>query len=70
MQYAIRMIPACGSPEAEEELNHLLRSRRVIHVQKHLETVEGSPCWCFCVEWMEGAPPQGGRRVVTCRFDG
>ena len=60
MQYHVQMIPAAGSPELEEEFNRFLRSHRVIAVQKSLEVVEGSPCWCFCVEWLEGSPVGGG----------
>ena len=63
MQYYIRMIPASGSAELEEDLNQFLRSHRVVQEQKSLEAVQGAPCWCFCVEWLEGAPVAGGRRA-------
>ena len=52
------MIPASGSPEAEEELNQFLRGHRVVQVQRSLENNNGAPCWCFCIEWLEGALPQ------------
>ena len=58
MQYHIQMIPVSGSPEAEEELNQFLRSHRVVQVQRSLESNNGAPCWCFCIEWLEGALPQ------------
>jgi len=60
MQYHVQRIPAAGSAELEEEFNRFLRSHRVIAVQKNLETFDGSPCWCFCVEWLEGSPAGGG----------
>jgi superfamily II DNA helicase RecQ len=64
------MIPAAGSPELEEDLNRFLRSHRVIAVQKSLEVVEGSPCWCFCVEWLEGSPAGGsGKGRGTKKID-
>ena len=58
MQYYIQIIPASGSPEAQEELNYFLRSHRVVQVQRSLENNNGMLCWCFCVEWLEGALPQ------------
>jgi len=58
MQYHIKMIPASGSPEAEDELNQFLRSHRVVQVQRTLENNNGMPSWCFCIEWLEGALPQ------------
>jgi len=57
------MIPAGGSPELEEAFNEFLRSHRVIQVQKSLEIVEGSACWCFCVEWLEGSPVNAARKA-------
>ena len=66
MQYRAFSIPATGSPDLEEELNRFLRAHRVISVQKALETVGDTPRWCFCVEYLEGAPGpsrgRGGRR--------
>ncbi len=62
MQYHVQMIPACGAADLEADLNQFLRSHRVIQVHKKLETIDGSPCWCFCVEWLEGAPASGGRK--------
>jgi len=62
VQYHIQIIPAIGSVEAEEELNEFLRSHRVIQVQKSLEVIDGSQCWCFCVEWLEGSSVSSARK--------
>ena len=62
MQYRVFAIPATGSPDLEEELNGFLRSKKVVSVQKSLEAVDGVARWCFCVEYLEGAPGQGGGR--------
>ena len=56
MQYHIVMIPASGTPASQDDLNAFLRGHKVTSVSKALEVVAGSPVWCFCVEWLEGAP--------------
>jgi len=45
----------------EAELNAFLRSHRIVSAQKTLETWEGVPRWCFCVEYLDGAPPAGAK---------
>jgi superfamily II DNA helicase RecQ len=59
MQYSVFAIPATGSPEIEEELNHFLRSHKVISVQKTVEVIDGTPRWCFCVEYLEDGVAPG-----------
>ena len=59
MQHRMFAIPVTGSPDLEEDLNHFLRSHKVISVQKTVEAVDGAPRWCFCVEYLEGAPALG-----------
>lgn len=55
MQYRVFAVPATGSPDLEEALNHFLRSKRIVSVQKSLQEVDGAARWCFCVEYLEGA---------------
>jgi superfamily II DNA helicase RecQ len=62
MQYRVFTVPVTGSPELEEDLNHFLRSHKVITVQKAVETIGGSPCWCFCVEFIEGGVSSGNQK--------
>lgn len=57
MQFKIFTIPASGAPQTEEELNRFLRSHRVVSVQKSLESLSQTLCWCFCVEYVEGPQP-------------
>jgi len=59
MQYRVFAIPATGSPDLEEELNHFLRSHKVISVQKTVEVIDGAPRWCFCIEYIEGGAAPG-----------
>lgn len=59
MQYRVFAIPATGSPDLEEELNHFLRSHKVVSVQKTVEMIDGAPRWCFCVEYLEGGASGG-----------
>jgi superfamily II DNA helicase RecQ len=63
MQFRVFAIPATGSPDLEAELNAFLRSHRIVSVQKTLENWESSPRWCFCVEYLDGAPPSGAARA-------
>ena len=71
MQYRVFAIPATGSPDLEEDLNHFLRSHKIIAVQKSIETIDGATRWCFCVEYLDGALPaergkfgrRGGERI-------
>jgi len=61
MQFRIFSIPATGSPDMEEELNLFLRSHRVVSTQKTLQPVDGILRWCFCIEYLDGAPPPTGK---------
>lgn len=61
MPFRLFSIPATGSPDLEEELNRFLRSHRVVTTQKTLQAVDGVLRWCFCVEYLDGAPVSGVR---------
>lgn len=67
MQFRVFAIPAIGSLDLEEELNLFLRSHRVVSVQKTVETIDGMPRWCFCVEYLDGTPAdkrgRSGKRI-------
>ncbi len=56
MQFKLFSIPATGDAGAEEELNRFLRSHRAISVEKELINNGGTPCWCFCVEYLLNSP--------------
>ncbi len=59
MQFHIFAIPATGSTDLEEEMNHFLRSHKVVSVKKSIEVIDGLPRWCFCVEYIAGTPIAG-----------
>jgi superfamily II DNA helicase RecQ len=64
MQFKLFVIAATGDAEAEEELNRFLRSHRAVSVQKELVQHGQAAYWCFCVEYVSGAPMEtraGGR---------
>jgi len=61
MQFRVFAIPAGGSPELEEDMNRFLRSHRVVSVQKTLENWDGTPKWCFCVEFLDARPETKGK---------
>lgn len=43
-----------------QELNRFLASHRVVGVEKHLVSAAGAgPAWVFCVEYLQGAAPEG-----------
>ena len=66
MQFRVFAIPATGSPDLEDELNHFLRSHKVVSVQKTVEMIDGAPRWCFCIEYLEGGAAGGN----TGRYSG
>ncbi len=42
-----------ATEEATEELNHFLRSQKIVDVKKELATIDGNSCWAFCVTYIE-----------------
>ena len=66
MQFAFFSIPTDGDSAVTDELNHFLRSHRVVSVQKELTQRDTSPCWRLCVEYLDvspGASSSSGKRV-------
>ncbi len=55
MQIRLFTIPLGNAESDTEELNHFLRSHRVVDVGKQLVTAQATPCWTFCVTYMDGA---------------
>jgi len=62
MQFKIFKIPCIGDEEAEESMNHFLRTHRIVSVTKELVTLSEGVTWCFCVEYLLTGENQGDRR--------
>lgn len=59
MQFEVFTVPAAGG-EAMQELNKFLAGHRVVGVEKHLvSSGAAGPAWVFCVEYLQGAVPEG-----------
>ena len=57
MQIKIFNIPI-GAEEAQtEELNHFLRSNKIIDIKKEVVWVENNNCWSFCITYMQSNSP-------------
>ncbi len=65
MAYAFFQISARASPEAAEPLNHVLRTRRVVHVTRQWCDAGSESFWAFCVEYTDAVEPDG----ATTRID-
>ncbi len=54
MQIRIFHLPVAATENMVEELNHFLRSQKIIDVKKELAIIDGNSCWSFCVTYLEG----------------
>lgn len=53
MKLAFFAVPALGDSEAEAEVNRFLGSHRVVAIDRHLVSAEGSAYWAICVTYLE-----------------
>src|SRR5271157_5001304 len=60
MSMAFHWIPARHGQSAQDDLNRLLRSVRVLSVEKHFYPGLGDPGWAVCVEYLDTAGMGGG----------
>jgi superfamily II DNA helicase RecQ len=69
MQIKIITIPVLGGEAMNEELNGLLRSKKILQVERHLSESSQGLLWCFCVTYLEGgeAPAAGRNEPVDYR---
>lgn len=52
MQISIFSLPLYPTAEQQEELNHFLRSHKIVEVRKELTTDSGVSVWSFCVTYL------------------
>ena len=55
MQIKIFTIPVVADERDMEELNHFLRSHKIIDVKRELTQTNDTSCWTFCITYMEAA---------------
>ena len=52
MQIKIFTVPVVTDERDLEELNHFLRSHKVIDVKREITQYNGNGCWTFCITYM------------------
>lgn len=69
VQLRFFVIPAYGDGQAEDELNRVLRSHRVLSVTRQLVSAEGSSFWAVCVEHLEAKVAEQETQARLPRID-
>lgn len=57
MQIKIISVPVVGGEAQNEELNKLLRSKKVVEMRQELVTTTDPPMWCYSVKYVEDYSP-------------
>ena len=60
MAFIFFTVPIQDSGRAQEELNAFLRGHRILSVDRRWVEQGASSFWSFCVDYLEGAPADGG----------
>lgn len=55
MSFRFFTIPAKGCSELEQELNHVLNSKRVLSVDRRFVDLGENSYWAICVDFLEGS---------------
>ena len=53
MQIKIFSIPIPGGEAINEEMNKLLRSKKVLQTESELVNTENGTFWCFCIKYLD-----------------
>jgi superfamily II DNA helicase RecQ len=61
MQLKLFVLPIKNLGAAEAEMNAFLRGHRVLAVKKEFVPDGENSFWTFCVEYLDGVSPMGGR---------
>jgi len=63
MQIKIFNIAIPGGEAINEDLNSLLRSKKILQVESKVVTGDSGAYWCFCVRYLDEPPaPEGGAK--------
>jgi superfamily II DNA helicase RecQ len=69
MQIKIISVPLVGGEQANEELNLLLRSKKVLQVDSQLVSYPTGGYWCFCVKYLDTPPvPLPGEKAAKTDY--
>ena len=60
MAFIFFTVPIQDSGRAQEELNAFLRSHKILSVDRRWVEQGASSFWSFCIDYLEGAPAEGG----------
>ena len=66
MQIKIFTIPVVADEKDVEELNHFLRSHKIIDVKREITQSNGNSCWTFCIIYM---PQTSAASMTTSHGD-
>ncbi len=67
MQIKVISVPVVGGEAQNEELNQLLRSKKVVEMRQELVTTTDPPMWCFFVKFVEDFSPYPRKGKVDYR---
>jgi hypothetical protein len=59
MPIKLLSVPALDPIAGEQEVNQFCAQQRVVSIERRLVTVHDRPVWCFCIEYLASAAPQG-----------
>lgn len=63
MQIKVFTIPILDGERVNEEMNAFLRSKNVLQTESHLVTTENGTFWCFCINYLDEALLEKGKKV-------
>lgn len=72
MQIKLFSIPIGGDEDMVEEMNHFLRTNKIIDIRKDLAMLDGNSCWTFCITYMQDSRTievTGGRQGGSSKID-
>jgi superfamily II DNA helicase RecQ len=62
MQIKIYTIPLIGGESINEEMNLLLHSKKILHVEKQFLAMGDAKFWTFCVTYIDNSDPNAKER--------
>lgn len=69
MEIQIFTLPLLPQPEQLEELNHFLRSHRVVDIRKEMAMADGGNVWTFCITYLQTTANSTFGQVRTGKID-
>lgn len=69
MEIQIFTLPLLPQPEQLEELNHFLRSHRVVDIRKEMAMADGGNVWTFCITYLQATTNSVFGQARTGKID-